>query len=67
LGAALVAYLLMHAVSTHAVGLWLVVGQAGVLGVFVVLVLVSGFVARDEREYLVRLVRRLPARGSVAA
>ena len=61
LAAGLAAYVLMHVVSTHAVGLWLGLGQAGVLGVFVVLVVVSGFVARDEREYLVRLMRRLPA------
>jgi len=66
LAAGLVAYVLMHVVSTHTVGLWLGVGQAGVLGVFVVLVLVSGFVARDEWEYLAGLVRRLPAGRSVA-
>jgi O-antigen/teichoic acid export membrane protein/peptidoglycan/xylan/chitin deacetylase (PgdA/CDA1 family) len=66
LAAGLVAYVLMHVVSTYAVGLWLGVAQAGVLGVFVILVVGSGFVTRDEREYLAELVRRLPAGGGAA-
>jgi O-antigen/teichoic acid export membrane protein len=57
-GAGLVAYALMRLVSAEAVGVWLPVGQIGALGVFLVLVLLSGFVARDERQYVAGLVHR---------
>jgi O-antigen/teichoic acid export membrane protein len=53
--AGLVAYTLMRLVPP---GAWLLAGQVGVLGVFVVLLLISGFVAPEEREYLAELVHR---------
>jgi O-antigen/teichoic acid export membrane protein len=57
-GSGLAAWGAMRVVSAHATGTWLAVGQLGALGVFVVLVLLSGFVARDERDYLAALVHR---------
>jgi len=53
-----VAYVLMRVVSAEADGAWRVAGQVGVLGVFLALVLASGFVATDERRYLSGLLHR---------
>lgn len=64
LGAGVVAYGALRVVAAQAAGAWLVVGQVGVLGVFAVLVLLSGFVAPDERESVIAFAQRwLPVAG----
>jgi O-antigen/teichoic acid export membrane protein len=58
LAAGLVAYGVMRLVAAEAAGVWLGAGQVGALGVFILLVLVSGFVGRDERRYMAGLLQR---------
>jgi O-antigen/teichoic acid export membrane protein len=53
-----VAYGAMRLLSAHAAGAWLAVGQVGALAVFLLLLLLSGFMGREEREYVAGLVHR---------
>ena len=62
--AGVVAYGVMQIVAAGTAGVWLAVGQVGALAVFLVLVLLSGFMAKDERDYVVGLVHRyVPIEG----
>ena len=56
--AGVVAWGVMRVVSAQAAGGWLATGHVGALGVFVLLLLVSGFMERDEREYVAAFIHR---------